>query len=226
MTERLDLKKIPIQERPREKMKKLGPGALKNHELMAVILGRGSRKEGVIERAQRIVDQYKNWDVLREQSVDELQSSLDLPFTQACQVAAVFELGRRLFKEADEVFLSSPQSVFNYVRNMAHLKKEHLKGLYLDTRNRLVREETISIGTLNSSPAHPREVFQPAIESSCAAVILVHNHPSGDPTPSELDIALTKKLVDAGKLLEIPLLDHLIVAQKGFISLKERGVIK
>lgn len=224
--ERLNLKETPPEERPREKMKRLGPGALKNHELMAVILGKGSRKEGVIERAMRIVDQHRNWDLLRGQSVQELQASLDLPFTQACQVAAVFELGKRLFKETDEIFLSSPKSVFNYSRSMASLKKEHLKGLYLDTRNKLVREEIISIGTLNSSPAHPREVFQPAIESSCAAVIIVHNHPSGDPTPSELDIALTKRLAQAGKLLEIPLLDHVIVAKKGFVSLKEMGVIE
>jgi len=221
----LSLKETPVEERPRERMRRLGPGALANHELMAVILGRGTKKEGVMERSRRIVEQYRNWEVLREKRVEELQESLDLPFVQACQVAAVFELGRRLFKETDEVFLSSPQSVFRYVEPMVRLKKEHLKGLYLDTKNRLVREEVISIGTLNSSPAHPREVFLPAVESSCAAVILVHNHPSGDPSPSDLDIELTRRLVEAGRILEIPLLDHVVVARKGFVSLKEMGVI-
>ena len=220
------LKEIPVEERPREKMMRLGPGVLKNHELMAVILGRGSRKDRVMKRAQRIVEQYKNWDVLREKGVQELQDTLELPFTQACQVAAVFELGRRLFKEADEVFFSSPQQVFKYVEPMSRLKKEHLRGFYLDIKNRMIREETISIGTLSSSPAHPREVFQPAIESSCTAIILVHNHPSGDPSPSEIDIELTRRLVDAGKLLEIPVLDHIVVARNGFVSLKDRGIVK
>ncbi len=219
------IKDTPLEERPREKMRRLGPGALKNHELMAVILGRGSRREGVLERAERILEQYRDWNAFREKGVDELQESLELPFTQACQVAAVFELGQRLFRETDEVFLSSPQSVFRYVEPMARLKKEHLKGLYLDTKNRLVREETISIGTLNSSPAHPREVFLPAIESACASVILVHNHPSGDPSPSEHDIALTRKMVGAGRLLEIPVLDHVIVARKGFVSMKKEGLL-
>ncbi len=219
------LRDMPPEEMPREKLARLGPGELSNHELLAVILGRGSVKENVLDRSRRVIGQYSNWDLFRRFSVKELQKAFDLPFVQACQVAAVFELGKRLFEESDRPFLSSPQSVFAYVGSMATLKKEHLRGLYLDTRNRLVRDEIISIGTLNSSPAHPREVFYPAIDSSCAAVILVHNHPSGDPEPSELDISLTERLVEAGKILEIPLLDHLIVAKKGYVSLKDRGIV-
>ncbi len=220
------LRDMPPEERPREKLARLGASELGNHELLAVILGRGSVKEDVLERSKRVLGQYTNWDLLRGLGVKELQEAFDLPFVQACQVAAVFELGKRLFEEGDRPFLSSPQKVFAYVQSMASLKKEHLRGLYLDAKNRLVRDELVSIGTLTSSPAHPREVFSPAIEGSCASVIVVHNHPSGDPEPSALDIALTKKLVEAGKILEIPLLDHLIVAKNGYVSLKDRGVVQ
>jgi len=153
--------------------------------------------------------------------VDTLKKVLSLSPVQACQVVAAFELGKRLFGRSTEIFLRSPEEVFEYAKDMARLKKEHLRGLYLDTRNKLIRDEVIAIGTLNASLAHPREIFHPAIESHAAGIILVHNHPSGDSSPSNDDIELTMQVYEASKIIEIDVLDHVIIGSRDYRSLKE-----
>lgn len=218
----LRIRDLPKEEKPREKLRKHGPAALKNYELMAVILGRGTKKEGILELSQRIVSQYGNQAIFSEGDVGKIEKVLGLSPVQACQVVAAFELGRRLFSRQYEVFLRSPEEVFQYARDMARLNKEHFRGLYLDTRNKLLKDEIISIGTLDASLAYPRDVLSPAIENHAAAVILIHNHPSGDPSPSKEDIELTRRIYKAAKILEVDFLDHVIVGNERYISLKEK----
>lgn len=221
----LRIRDLPEEDKPREKLRKHGPAALKNYELMAVILGKGTKKEGILELSQRIMDQYGEQAIFTEGDVGKIEKVLGLSPVQACQVVAAFELGKRLFGRPTEVFLRSPEEVFEYAKDMARLKQEHLRGLYLDTRNRLVRDEVITIGTLNESLAHPREIFHPAVETHAAAIILVHNHPSGDPFPSRDDIELTKQIYEASRLMEIEVLDHVIIGNKRYYSLKENTEI-
>jgi len=218
---KLRIRDLPEEKKPREKLRKYGPASLKNYELMAVILGKGTRREGILELSKRIMSQYGDQAVLSQGDVDTLEKVLSLSPVQACQVAAAFELGKRLFGRSTEVFLRSPEEVFEYAKDMARLKKEHLRGLYLDTRNKLIRDEVIAIGTLNASLAHPREIFHPAIDSHAAAILLVHNHPSGDPSPSKDDIELTKQVHEASKILDIEVLDHVIIGSQNYCSLKE-----
>ena len=217
----LRIRDLSEEEKPREKLRRHGPSALKNYELMAVILGRGTKKEGVLELSQRIMSQYGNQAVFAEGDVEKIEKVLGLSPVQACQVVAAFELGKRLFERQTDVFLRSPEEVFQYTKDLARLKKEHLRGLYVDTRNKLIRDEVIAIGTLNSSLTHPREVFHPAIESHAAAIILVHNHPSGDPSPSKDDIKLTEQIREVSKILRIDILDHVIIGNERYFSLKE-----
>ena len=221
----LRIRDLPEEEKPREKLRKHGPAALKNYELMAVILGKGTKREGILELSQRIMDQYGEQAIFTEGDVGKIEKVLGLSPVQACQVVAAFELGKRLFGRPTEIFLRSPEEVFEYAKDMARLKQEHLRGLYLDTRNRLIRDEVITIGTLNESLAHPREIFHPAVETHAAAIILVHNHPSGDPFPSRDDIELTKQIYEASRLMEIEVLDHVIIGNKRYYSLKENTEI-
>ena len=216
------IRDLPEEEKPREKLRKYGPAALKNYELMAVILGRGTRKEGILELSQRIMSQYGNQAIFSEGDVEKVEKVLGLSPVQACQVVAAFELGKRLFGRQYEVFFRSPEEVFQYAKDMVRLKKEHLRGLYLDTRNKLLKDEIISIGTLNTSLAYPRDVLSPALENHAASVILIHNHPSGDPSPSKDDIELTKRIYEASKILEIDFLDHVIIGDEKYVSLKEK----
>ena len=215
----LKIKDLPHDEKPREKLRKFGPQALKNFELLAVILGRGTKKEGVLELSRRLMKQYGKQAAFHEGDVGNLMRLFNISFVQACQVVACFELGRRLFSKEREIFLRSPEEVFEYVKEMFLLKKECLRGLYLDTRNKLIKDEIISIGTLDRSISHPREIFFPAVLYSAASIILVHNHPSGDPTPSPEDIEFTKRIKEASRIMDIELLDHIIVGNGRFVSL-------
>lgn len=222
---RLRIRDLPEEKKPREKLRKYGPASLKNYELMAVILGRGTKREGILELSKRIMSQYGGRAVFSQGDVEALERVLRLSPVQACQVVAAFELGKRLFAKPTEVFLRSPAEVFEYARDMVRLTKEHLRGLYLDTRNKLIRDEVIAIGTLNSSLAHPREILHPAIESHAAAFILVHNHPSGDPLPSKDDTELTRQVYEASGIMEIDMLDHVIIGSRDYCSLKENTEI-
>ena len=220
------LKDIPAEERPRERMIKDGPDALKNHELIAVILGRGSKKEGVLSIARRVMQDYGTKSLSGEKHVKKLAEALNLSEIKACQIIAALELGRRLFGKAKrEIHFNTPRDVYDYLSNISKLDKEVMHGLYLNVKNKLLRDEIISIGTVSCSLVHPREVYKPAFINSAVGVILVHNHPSGDPKPSKEDIAITKRLKKVSEYVEIELLDHIIIGDDDYISMKSEGMI-
>lgn len=219
------IKELPPEERPREKLFKYGPEYLKNYELLAILIGRGTKREDVFEISKKILDHYGNFKHTENLKVETIQKVFDLPFVASCQVVAFFELAKRLFSQKNEIYLRNPKEVFEYVKEISKNKKEIFKGLYLDVKNKLICDEIISIGTINASLVHPREVFYPAIKHNAVSIILIHNHPSGDPTPSEDDIKITKSLLKVSKIMEIEILDHIIVGDKNYFSFRERGII-
>jgi len=218
----LRIKDMPADEKPREKLLKYGPGALSASELLAVVLGTGTKKEGVLEMTNRILREYGDRTVIGNIDAKELSKTLDVPLIKAVQIVACGELGKRYFekKEGTNMIIRSARDVFEYAKDMRDLPKEHLRGLYLNAHHKIVRDEVISIGTINSSIIHPREVFKPGIEFGAVAVVLVHNHPSGVATPSQADVDITKQLVEAGKIVGIHLVDHVIVARDSFASVE------
>lgn len=211
-------------DRPREKLRRLGPSALTNTELLALILGSGTRGANVLEVAERLLKKYGG-ERLVEVSLTELSTNRGVGKAKASTLIACFELARRLFKREEDEVIKGPEEVYELTKEIRTAKKEHVVALYLDARNRILKKETISIGSLTANIVHPREVFQPAVGLSAASVILVHNHPSGDPTPSQDDLALTRRLLEAGRIMGIEVLDHVIVGAKRFLSLKEEGLL-
>jgi len=204
-------------------MVKLGAEALSAQEILALILGRGVKGESVMVTAQKLLSKFGSLQGIADSSVEELSQINGIGLAKATQLKAAFDLGRRLEGGSCEgkAQVKSPEDVLSVVAGMLKGKKrEHFLTLLLDTRNRLIRVATISMGSLDSSIVHPREVFKEAISASAASVIFVHNHPSGDPEPSEDDMELTRRLVEAGKLLGILVLDHVIVGDGTFVSLK------
>lgn len=208
-----------------------GPGSLKSAELMALILSglpEDTRKGfDAHQLAQRLIHEYGDKAISKERNPVRLSETMGISLAVACNIVSVFELGRRHFIEpySSETIIRGPEDCYSYLREMSTLKKEHLRGLYLNVQSRLIYDEVISIGTLSRSVVHPREVFAPALEHAANSVILAHNHPSGDLTPSEADVAVTKQLAQAGRIMGIELLDHLIIGSGGFVSLKKRRII-
>lgn len=178
---RLRIRELPTEEKPREKLTKFGPESLSNQELLAIILGKGTQKEDVLEISSRILQSYGSNAITHLTTVEHLKNLLGLGHVHSCQIVACFELGRRFFGSSKDVFIRAPNDAFEYLKPMSRLKKENFRGLYLDVTNRLIHDETISIGTLTTNLIHPREVFGPALKHSTVGVILAHNHPSGDP---------------------------------------------
>jgi len=223
----IPVKELPEDERPREKLIKFGPGFLKDSELLAIILNTGVRGLSVLELTQTIFKLYGTKGLAKEKSVADLMTNTGLPQVKACQIIACMELGRRIFWEDKSRIptIRTPEEVYKYLEEMKKLTKEQFRGLYLNTRNKLIHDEVISLGSLNLSVVHPREVFRPAIEYGAAAIILAHNHPSGEPEPSTEDIKVTKQILEVGKIMEIEVLDHLIIGNDSFVSLKEKGII-
>ncbi|MFH1188392.1 MAG: DNA repair protein RadC [bacterium] len=216
----LKVRDLPDDEKPREKLTKYGIQTLTANELLAIVLGCGTRKEEVLVMSNRILHEYGEKALVSQSNPKELADQLDIPQTKACQIVACFELGRRYFHTTRKMqTLRTAEQVYDFVQDIHTLLKEHLRGLYLDAHYRVIHDEVISIGSVDSSPVHPREVFRPAIEVSASAVILVHNHPSGVSTPSEQDIMATQQVVKAGKLIGIDILDHLVVTKNGFSSI-------
>lgn len=224
---RFKLKKLPEQQRPREKLIRYGPDVLKNEELMAIILNTGYRGETVLELSHRMIKEYGSKAITQEKNVGRLMETLDIPPVKACQVVACFELGRRFFKEEPGRLptLRSPEDAYRYLEEMKKLKKEQFRGLYLNTRNKIIHDEIISIGTLTANLVHPRELFQPAIEYLAAGIIIAHNHPSGDPNPSEDDLKVTRQMQKVGKTMAIEVLDHIIIGNNRYVSLKNKGLM-
>ncbi len=219
---------MPDAERPRERLLKYGPEALSNAELLAIILRTGSQKENVINMCSRIFSEY-NIKQLSQANLSKLMQIHGIGAAKAAQIAAVFELARKLegYTDGPKRKIRSPSDVYSllYPRMREH-KREKLVALLLDTKNQVLREEIVSIGSLNANIVHPREVFKTALMESCASVILSHNHPSGDPTPSREDVSVTEKLVEGGKLLGIDVLDHVVIGEGRYVSLKDEGYVR
>jgi len=223
------IKDLPEDERPREKLYKYGARVLSNSELLAIIIRTGNRENTSIEISQRLLAlDNEGIGFLSKASLEELTAIKGVGKCKAAQILSAVELGKRISVsiEKDKLKISSPMDVANLmIEEMKYFKKEYFKIIMLDTKNQVISIEDISMGSLNASIVHPREVFIGAIKRSSASIILVHNHPSGDPTPSKEDINITKRLSEAGDILGIKILDHLIVAESKYVSLKEKGLI-
>ncbi|MFS0727361.1 RadC family protein [Paenibacillus sp. 1P07SE] len=222
------MRDVPSEDRPRERMMQFGAEALSHTELLAILLRTGTRSESAIHLASRILKECGSLSGLVDMSLEELTAIHGIGPAKAVQLRAGIELGRRLSRSGREERLTvrRPQDAADYLmEQLRYLKKEHFICLFLNTKNQLIAQETLSVGTLNASLVHPREVFRAAIKCSSASLVCVHNHPSGDPTPSPEDVALTRRLVEAGELVGIDVLDHIVIGEKSFVSLKERGLM-
>ena len=221
MTKTFTLHDLPKEERPRERLVKFGEQALSAQELLQLILGRGIAGESVAVTAQKLLTQFGSLQKLSEASIEELSSVKGIGLAKAAQIKAAFEIGHRLSTQTASYKskeLTNPEKVFKFMRSkIKDYKKERLYAIALNTRGWTVNE--ISVGALDSSMAHPREAFSEAIKSNASSVIFVHNHPSGNTEPSEEDVKLTKRLMKAGELLGIKVLDHIIITTKDFRSI-------
>lgn len=222
------LAELPPSERPRERLKRLGGDALRAEELIAILLGSGSRREPVLELAHKLLVRFESIKGIGEAALEELQSMHGIGLAKALKLKAAFSLVKRslLENEEDAVPIRSPQGAFKLARPYIEQEKRELfLALLLNSQSRLIRIETISIGTLSATLVHPREVLYQAIRRKASSWIAVHNHPSGELLPSKEDLRLTETLAKASSLVDIPLLDHLIVSTQGYYSLKEHGFV-
>lgn len=225
---RVMIKDMPVELRPRERLLKEGPQHLSDIELLAIMLRTGSARASAMDLAAALLGHFGGLKQLLDVSTEELNSFKGIGPAKAAQIMAALELGRRVAVASawDRPSIRSPENAAALVmEEMRHLDREHFWALLLNTKNQVLARETISIGTLNSSAIHPRELFKAAIRRSAAAVILVHNHPSGDPTPSQQDIEVTRRLVDAGNIIGISVLDHLVIGDNKFTSFKAKGLM-
>jgi DNA repair protein RadC len=219
---------LPLSERPRERLQRLGAENLSAQELLAVVLGRGIKNESVLVTAQRLLDRFKTMRGIAEATTEELRAVRCIGLAKACQIQAAFELAnRRRIKSEDnpKAAISSPEDVYNELQTKARgKKKEYFWAVLLDTRNKIIKSVEISVGSLDSSIVHPRELFKEAIAASASSIIVAHNHPSGNPQASQEDIKLTKRLKESGELIGIEIVDHIILGDEQFLSLKREGL--
>ncbi len=218
---------LPKEERPRERLVKFGEQSLSAQELLQIILGRGIAGESVVVTAQKLLSQFGSFQKLAGASIEEMSLIKGIGLAKATQIKAVFEIGRRLSTQTEPYKskeLTDPKKVYQLIKSkLKDYHKEHFYIIVLNSRNWSVAE--VSVGSLNASIVHPREVFAEAIKNKAASVIFVHNHPSGNPEPSEGDLIVTKRLVDAGKILEIEVVDHIIITKNSFLSFKEHKLL-
>jgi DNA repair protein RadC len=220
---------IPRKERPRERMQRLGAETLSAQELLVLVLGRGIAGESVTVTVQRLLDQFKNLHNLAMATIEELCTVRGIGPAKACQIKAAFELANRWDKSnasRDRQIIKTPEEAYSELKGKFRGKnKEYFWAIFLDTRNQIIKSTGISIGSLDSSIVHPRELFKEAIASSSSSMIVAHNHPSGNPEASREDIDLTKRLIQAGKIVGIDVVDHLIIGDGKFISMKREELI-
>jgi DNA repair protein RadC len=218
----------PKKERPRERLLQYGPQPLTEAELLGILIGKGTRKKTAIDLARELLDQHESLQKLFSRSPSELMKVKGIGSAKAATLSAAFELVRRIQSQKNMAKASFKQSsdVANYyLPLMRDLRKEVFKVLLLNRANRLIKEVTISEGTLEASIVHPRDVFREALLEPAAGIILIHNHPSGNPSPSEEDLRITKQLVEAGRLLGIKVFDHIILGGESYRSLADEGLI-
>lgn len=223
----IGIKELPEEERPRERLIKYGAAALSNAELLAVLIRTGTKNESALGLSYRLLKQAEGLRFLCSCTAQELSSINGIGIAKASQLKAAIELGKRLSGTAgrSEMTVKTPEDAADILmEEMRYLKKEHMKLLLLNVKCGLISIEDVSVGSLNSSIVHPREIFIPAIKKSSASIILAHNHPSGDPTPSQEDINVTRRVSEAGKIIGIELVDHVIIGDGKFVSLRGKGL--
>ncbi|ALC84185.1 hypothetical protein AM592_09745 [Bacillus gobiensis] len=224
----MKLRDFPQDEKPRERLLALGAESLSNHELLAILLRTGTKKESVLQLSNRLLQSFDGLRLLKEASVEELSSISGIGRAKAVHIMAALELGRRVHKLVyeDRYVIRTPEDGAKYLmEDLRFLNQEHFVVMFLNTKNQIIHKQTIFIGSLNASIVHPREVFKEAVKRSAASLICAHNHPSGDPSPSREDIEVTKRLCDCGKMIGIEVLDHLIIGDQKYVSLKEKGYL-
>lgn len=224
----LPIKNVPEEERPRERMMQLGARHLSNQELLAILIGSGSKSESVISLSQRILVHFEGLSLLKDATVEELTAIKGIGTAKAVLILSAIEIGKRIssHKPNEKYVIRSPEDGADYVmEEMRDLHQEHFVCIFLNTKNQVIHRQTIFIGSLNASIVHPREVYKEAVKRSAASIICAHNHPSGDPTPSQEDIHVTRRLTECGKMLGIELLDHIVIGDRKFVSLKEKGYL-
>lgn len=222
------IKELPYDERPREKMCEKGPQALGNSELLAILLRTGSQKQSALRLAEQLLEQQGGLAGLGSATAEDIEQVKGIGDAKATTILAAIELGRRVafLANGEKPVIRSPEDVAALLLpRFRYEKREHFLAVLLSTKNHVMKTAVISVGSLNASIVHPRELFREAINAHCASVILAHNHPSGDPTPSPEDISLSRKMREAGQLLDIPVLDHVILGDGNFVSLKEKGML-
>ena len=225
---RFTIKELPENDRPREKLLKHGADSLSNAELLALIIRTGNKTRTAIELSQDILNNFGGLNSLINLSVEEIKEIKGVGLAKGSQIRALIELSKRIFASSDEnkVEIKGPRDVSNLMMpRMRYSKQELFQLILLDVKNRVISTPEISKGGLTSSIVHPREVFKEAIRRSSAAIILVHNHPSGIPEPSQEDIKITKRLIECGDIMGIEVLDHVVVGNDQFVSMKERKLI-
>jgi DNA repair protein RadC len=219
---------IPREDRPRERLKSLGAEVLSMRELLAIVLSCGSRQKGVMDLAGDMAARFGSLRDLADASLERLSNTSGVGFAKACRVKAAIELGRRVVKagRGERKSVRCPEDAASLVmEDMRNLDREHFKVILLDTKNSLIGVETVSIGTVNASIVHPREVLKPALERSATSIVLVHNHPTGNVSPSKEDILITRRFEKCGRILGIDIVDHIIIGDGNFTSMKEKGYI-
>jgi DNA repair protein RadC len=226
MSKGFSVNDLPDRDRPRERLYHGGAHELSLQELLAVVIGVGSRGAGTPLLALRLLKQFGDLVTLGQAGVDELSRIQGIGFAGACRLVAAFELGKRFARDtrSNGGTIKTPRDIARlFIDEMMHYDREHFKAALLNTKNQLLKVVTVSIGSLNASIVHPREILKPAISTSAASIILVHNHPTGDPTPSKEDIDFTNRFAKCGELIGIELLDHVIIGAGTYRSLKEGG---
>lgn len=220
----MKIKDIPKIDRPREKLERYGVEKLTDVELLAILLRTGTKDTNVIKLSEKILNKFKN-QKFENVSIDDLKKIHGLGSVKACEIISCFELGRRMLKDKKSSILLTSKDVWQRMEDIRGSKKEHFVVFYLDSRNQEIKREIISIGTLNESLVHPREVFEGAIKNNASSIIVVHNHPTGNVDPSMDDLSLTKRLVEAGKILGVEVVDHIIVSNLNIFSFKDKKLI-
>lgn len=224
--ETMMLREVPEEERPRERMLRHGAAGMSNAELLAILLRTGTRSESAVTLSQRLLLESGGLRGLSDRTVEQLCERRGVGPAKALQLLAALELGRRMARTELEAspIIRSPEDVSTLLmEDLRYLQQEHFVALFLNTKNRVIGRETLSVGSLNAAIVHPREVFRAAVKRSAASIICAHNHPSGDPTPSPEDIQLTNRLTEAGHIIGIEVLDHVIIGDRRYVSMKERG---
>jgi len=224
----LKIMDLPEMERPRERLLRFGPECLSNSDLLAIILRTGTKNENIISLCSRLLKESGGLNGLINMTVSEYREITGIGAAKAASLIAVMELCKRIksYKSGNDYKIVSPKDAADLLmEEMRYLKKEYLKVILLNTKNVVLTIKDVSVGSLNSSIVHPREVFTYAVRDSSSSIIICHNHPSGDPSPSEEDINITRRLSESGRILGIELLDHIIIGDGTFVSLKEKGII-